>query len=320
MSRPSRSPRSRRGFTLIELMITMTMLTIVGAAVISVFNSQQRFVRATSDVGTMRSQLQMAVSLLPADLRNISSSGQDVVAMSDSSIEVRSTIASSIVCGISGSIVTLAPAGTLSATLPDGSTAPIQFTSIVMTPTPGDSVFIWDEGPGATSGDDVWGHAGNAMAPHRVTTVTSTADACTAPYAPAGAEALELTIDGSTPLRASVAVGAPVRITRHVRYALYQSALDNQWYLGYSDRDLPAYQYVAGPFTGYTATGASGLRFRYYDATGAEITNYALTTTVARIDITANARTATASSLGGTMNGKIHRDSLRVGVSIRNRN
>ena len=109
MSRHPAALRARPGFSLIELMITMVMISVVGAAIVTVFNSQQRFTRAASDVGGIRTQLQAAVTLLPAELRNISASGNDITYMSDSSIAVRSTIATSIVCAMAGNVVTLAP-------------------------------------------------------------------------------------------------------------------------------------------------------------------------------------------------------------------
>ena len=38
--RAPRSLRNRRGFSLVELLITMTMISVVGAALVGVFNRQ----------------------------------------------------------------------------------------------------------------------------------------------------------------------------------------------------------------------------------------------------------------------------------------
>lgn len=314
--------RSRRGFSLIELMITVTMISVVGAAIVGVFNSQQRFSRAATDLGGVRSQLQAVTTVLPAELRNISSSGSDILAMSDSSISVRSTIVVSVVCGFTAPTqIRLVPTGTVPTTLANGTGTTTQLTSITTNPQPGDLAFIWDDGPTAATADDSW--RTETGGPYKVTGATETSGACTTPFAPASnaLPAWVITLDGSTPVRGTLRVGAAVRITREMRYGLYQSALDGQWYLGYRDAILNTYQYVAGPLLPYASTGTTGLRFRYYDVAGAEITSYATTTGVARIDITARARSTSTSALGGRMSGaKYQEDSLRVGVAVRNRN
>lgn len=331
MSRSSASPRrvaagaaARRGFTLVELLIAMTMLTIVGAAVVSVFNSQQRFVRSASDVGAIRSQVQTALAVLPSELREVSPADGDIISLSDSSLQVLATVASSIVCNFTATTITLAPeqrdAG-----------KPLRLTSIAMPPQAGDSLFIWDEGASLAAGDDSW-RALNGRA-YGVTAVTQVASACTAPYTSTGnaaATAYVLTIDAAaSPLRATLVRGAGLRVVRHVRYGLYRSAADGQWYLGYREPGMAASQFVAGPFRPYGGgeTDPSGLRFRYWTvddveipSTGVVVTNPAVTSTAARLEITARAASLAPLSLGGSAAGKQFYDSLRVGVSFRNRN
>ncbi|HEX4932069.1 MAG TPA: prepilin-type N-terminal cleavage/methylation domain-containing protein, partial [Gemmatimonadaceae bacterium] len=294
---------ARPGFTLIELMVTMTMMVVVGAAVVSVFNSQQRFTRAAADVGDLRTQLQTATAVLPAELRNISATGNDIISMSDSSIAIRSTIVSSVVCSFAASQITLAPSGAIPTTTPVGPSGTMRLTSVAMDPALGDSVFIWDEGPAGMLSDDTWLSAANA--PYAITGAVKTPGACAATYAPAGntRDAYVLTI--GTPLRPTLTKGSAVRITRGAAYGLYQSALDSKWYLGYRTLGAADYDYIAGPFLDYDASAQSGFRFQYFDATGAEITNYAATSTVARVEITARARTAAPVSLSGQPNHKL---------------
>ena len=323
MRTPFRSMRPRRGFTLIELLIAMTMLTVIGTAIVSVLNSQQRFVRSAADVGGLRTQMQTALSILPGDLRAVSPIDGDILAMSDSSIQVLATIGSSIVCTFAGNVVTLAPEETDPAD-------PLRLTSLAMTPQAGDSVFIWDDGASGATNNDNWRSASTRA--YGVSAVAVTDGACPAPYTSAGnadAPAYQLTIDGATtPLRASLVAGAPVRITRHVRYGLYQSAADSRWYLGYREPGIATYEFVAGPFRAYSADAAqpSGLRFQFWDTTGtainvlgANITARAVTSTVGRVAITARAASNAPLSLGGASKGKYHYDSLRVGMTFRNR-
>ena len=309
---------ARPGFTLIELMVTMTMMVVIGAAVVSVFNSQQRFTRAAADVGDLRTQLQTATAVLPAELRNISVTGNDIISMSDSAIAIRSTIVSSVVCSFGPNQVTLAPSGAIATTTPVGPSGTMRLTSVAMDPAPGDEAFIWDDGPAAALSDDTWESTANT--PYAIDNAPKVPGACAATFAPAGntLDAYVLTI--ATPLRSTLTAGAPVRVTRGAAYGLYQSDLDGKWYLGYRTLGATDYDYMAGPFLDYDPSAQSGFRFQYFDATGAEITNYAATTTVARVEITARARTAAPISLGGQPRLKLQEDSLRVGVSLRNRN
>lgn len=310
------APRARPGFTLIELLVSMVMITVLGTAIVSVFNTQQRFARAAAQVGEQRTQMQTALAVLPADLRAISPVGGDIISMSDSSIHVRSTITTSIACTfLAPTSVTLAPEGLIPGTQ-------TRFTTVTMVPQAGDSLFVWDEGPGGGASDDLWTAAGNT--PYSVTSVTSTAGACVAPYtssANATANAYVLTLDGATPLRASLQAGAAVRITRHVRYGFYKSALDNRWYLGYREPGLTTYQYVAGPFRQYASGNTStGFKLQYFDAMGVEILDYTQRANVARIQVTTRSRSKAPISLGGAAAGTQYRDSLRVGITLRNRN
>jgi len=314
----------RRGFTLVELLVSMVLISVIGGAIVKVFTNQQAFLRSTSDLGTVRNQLQTAASILPADLRSVSTAGGDIIAMTDSSITVRTTIAVSIACtGVAGgTVLTLLPSGTLTA--PNNAAVTARFSSSSLTPAAGDSVFIWDEGATTAASDDQWVAANGAPYVIANNGVASTVGACPdlGTYAPAGTLATRaatvLTLTGA--LRTSFANGAPVRVTRRVRYGLYQSSVDGKWYLGFwmANSNLVGYQYVAGPFRSYSATGASGLRFRYYTAAGAEIVDMTRLTDVARIDITARAESEQAISLGGKT-AKIYSDSAQVAVSIRNR-
>ena len=100
---------SRRAFTLVELLITMVLLGLVGAVVVTVVVRQQRFYRATSALMDARAQIRQMASVLPMELRGISSAGGDIVAMTDSAIEFRSSFGSSVVCtNTSSTVIVLA--------------------------------------------------------------------------------------------------------------------------------------------------------------------------------------------------------------------
>jgi len=124
-----------------------------------------------------------------------------------------------------------------------------------------------------------------------------------------------------------IGVGAPVRVSRRVKYALYQET-DGKWYLGFANYlkstgkyDSPAP--VSGPYDPYGS--ASGLGFRYYDVDGNEIAaspDSAGRSKIARVDLIARARTSGNVRAAGIQNGanQQYRDSLAVSVMLRNRN
>src|SRR5438477_12079812 len=97
-----RAPSRRAGFTLIELVIAMVLMSLVGGAIVKLLLRQQRFYNSTSDLIQTRQQIRQAAAMLPSDLRGISSIGGDIFAMGDQAAELRSVYVSSVVCGSAG--------------------------------------------------------------------------------------------------------------------------------------------------------------------------------------------------------------------------
>jgi len=85
-----------------------------------------------------------------------------------------------------------------------------------------------------------------------------------------------------------------------------------------SPSSCDAVQPVSGPYNAYSPGSGSGLSFRYYDVTGAELTSESTGVTVARVDIVLRGATARAVSLAGDSR-RMYRDSAIVSVSPRNR-
>jgi len=63
-----RSPSSRSGFTLIELMITVALSTMVGILIYTVFIEQSRAYRVQADMSSMQQNLRVAMELLTRDV------------------------------------------------------------------------------------------------------------------------------------------------------------------------------------------------------------------------------------------------------------
>jgi hypothetical protein len=314
--------RNRRGLTLIELIIVMTMFAFIGGVLVSVLLRQQRFQRAIADVADSRGRMRDIATIIPTDLRGTSSVGGDLLGIGLTSLQFRAAIGSSVLCNHpSETVIELPPK-----TLASGNT----LTSWINPPQPGDIVFIYNDGAGAGNVDDSW-------TPFTITDTTSAVDATWC--ATNGPLALTQAADnGQRKYRMTLSVamdtmrikrGAPVRFAREVRYSLY-AASDANWYVGYetctpsgvagvagacAGREL-----LAGPVQAASAdTVSSGLYFIYYRQDGTRITDVAQAAQIARVGIglrTTPLSLNDAMKLGGAMVG---RDSLRLSVGIRNR-
>src|SRR5947207_7990243 len=132
---PTHSPR-RAGFTLVELIITMVLVSFVAGAIVKLLLRQQRFYNSTNDLIQTRQQIRQAAAMLPSDLRGISSVGQDIYSMSDSSLEFRGVFGTSVVCSFSGGLLATVPR-----LLAKGSA----MTNWTRPPANGDSDLVYDD-------------------------------------------------------------------------------------------------------------------------------------------------------------------------------
>ena len=304
----AQSPRRRvrAGFTLVEMLVVMVLLTIVGGSLMGLLAKQQRFYQGTSDLGDLRSQLRQAEAVISNDLRGMSTVGADITAMSDSSIDFWYTIGSSISCAAPGTGQTLF--------LPPATLTNKTLTTWIQTPAAGDDVYVFDEGSSAsTSLDDRWRG-------YPVTSVDSSTSAC--PASPYGdATKYSYTVQIAQPASQYILAGAAMRFVRPAHYSLYQSSGDSLWYLGYTcpscntgNTILP----VAGPFRPYSDASTpdtSGIRITYFDSTG---TATADPKSVARISIVLRGQTRGYLNVTGLKRG-VYMDSVRMDIAIRNR-
>lgn len=303
---PPYAPRLRRGFTLVEMLVVMVLLTIVGGSLMGVLAKQQRFYQGTADLGDLRSQLRQAEAVISNDLRGLSRPGGDITAMTDSSIDFWYTIGSSIACS--------APAGTLTlppASLANGNT----LTAWIQTPAVGDDVYVFDDNTNTTTSlDDTWRS-------YKVTGIDSTTGGCTSYTTAPDASKYSYVVTLSQTAQNTIQAGATVRFVRPAHYSLYQSTGDKLWYLGYTCPScttggtiLP----IAGPFLPYTALATpdqSGIRITYYDSTNTATTDVSQ---VARINIVLRGQTRGYLNVSGLKRG-VYTDSVQMDIAIRNR-
>jgi len=306
---PTHSTR-RAGFTLVELIITMVLVSFVAGAIVKLLLRQQRFYNSTTDLIQTRQQIRQAAAMLPSDLRGISSVGNDIYAMSDSSLDFRGVFGTSIVCTNSGGKLSTVPR-----VLASGSA----MTNWARLPAVGDSLLVYNDSTMVSSSDDAW-------MPHQISaiaTITSATSTSGCPVATALTQAGDLTAGNpsyqltfTAGASGKILVGSAIRFFRKIHYSVYKAA-DAKWYLGFYEckPGCNAIQPIAGPFQPYAANGTSGVQFAYYDATGTVTVNRKL---VARISLVVRGQGTGLVNLSGD-GATTFGDSLRIEVGLRNK-
>ena len=290
----------RRGFTLVELLVTLTILGVLGTVLTQLLLNQQRFFQRSVEQASVRRELRTAMSILPAEIRSLSTSGGDLTGLSETAMQFRGLIGASIVCA--------KPSNT-QIDLPPIDLAHNVLTSWYTQPVAGDTVYAFDEGDSRGAEDDAW-------VARRITAVTATTTPCpgapyTDPVADAGKRRFRITVASALP--DSVKIGAGVRFYRHMRYELSESS-EQKWYLSRSEYagGWTSPTYMSGP---YEAPTKGGIRFRYFDSTGVEITSVANARSVARVDLLLRAR----GMPGSQKNTAAPEDWLAFRIALRNR-
>lgn len=297
--------RARLGFTLVELIVTLVLLGVVGTIVGRMMMDQQRFYQRTNEQMASRRELRTAMSMLPADLRSISSVGGDIQSFDATQITFRSTTGAAIIC---------AKPNSTTLDLPPLNTARTTLTTWYTTPAVGDTIFAFRT--------DSMGAGGDSWTAHRITAVSSDASYCPASvYTDATADAGKLRWRFTvTPAVAdSVKVGAAIRFGRSTRYSIAAGA-SGKYYLAraeYTGAAWSAATPIAGPFTAPAADGSGGIRFVMYDSLGAVVASGGNAAAISRIDLTLRAQGLKGSkAVGGST---IPKDSIAFRIALRNR-
>jgi prepilin-type N-terminal cleavage/methylation domain-containing protein len=289
---------TRRGFTLVELLIALVLLGIVSAGIYRVLVNNQRIYQAQTQRIDLQQNIRAAVTILPAELRELDASDGDILAMGPTSITVRGTRRIGFVCG-TPAIGPLA-GNTAAATL-----------SIRRTPQYGardidintDSVLVYYEGNQGNTNDDGWlrGRLDAAAVP------VVCADGANSP-ADQYAASLWFTVNQFA-VTGMIPNGAPVRAFEPITYSLYQAG-DGRWYLGYQSRHGGGVrQPLIGPLN-----GPNGVLFEYLNANGVATL---VPAQVAQVRITLWAQTAQQVRQREGPRGFVT-DSIVTTVSLRN--
>ena len=257
---PGGADRAVRGASLVELLVALVLFGIVGTATLRALDRQARFHSGILAILEARAQHAAAHEAVAVELRGVSTASGDIGPLSDTAVVFRLPIGGGVACAIASGVIDLAP---------DSVTGGQSFARLRTAPQPGDTAWLLDEGATDVSSDDAW-------LARPLTSVTRASGNCAGsplvdPVLDAGRPAWRLTFAGTVPL--TVTAGAPVRLARAARFALYRSGAD--WWLGFTERN-PAtgawvtIQPVSGPYLPFNAAtpAASGIALQGRDSSG----------------------------------------------------
>lgn len=281
---------TRRGFTLIELIVALTLFGLVTGAIYGVLRTNQVTYQWQVAQVDMHNTLRTTLSVLRNDLRDLDAGdplGSDIFSMSSNELVYRATRSLWFLCQPP-------TATTITVFAADSLRFPRYGSSLNSS---SDSLLVYSENDTLSVSDDQWMHfaiSGSAAA----------GSAC-----PGGQSSYTITLSGGA--LTGVLNGAPVRAMQTWRLATYADG-NGDWWLGaqqlYNTGSVSALQPVVGPLN-----GASGLSLVYYDAGGNTTTTPSEVRSVA-ISVTSRSdgRVMTSSGLGYAT------DVLFTSVTLRN--
>jgi hypothetical protein len=258
-----------------------------------------------ADAAALAGQLRDAAAILPIDLRAVGVAAGDIREARDSAIEMRAVIASAVVCDTMANALILSPAAG----------GPGSFSAFSSTILAGDTAWLY-------VADDTL----DSWRPYQVaTSANAPPGACgvLGPQLTAADRLLTRTaISLKTAPSAALLVGIPLRVTRPLRYSLYQAS-DGGWYLGERDWNavtlrFNAVQPVSGPFL---SAAAGGLTLHYFDSTGVALASpVADSRAIAsvRIELRGQTRNLARVLATGVASGR-GADSATIDLLLRNR-
>ena len=295
-------PMSRRGFTMIELIVALVLLGIVSTAIYRVLVNNQRVYMAQTQRIDLSQNIRAANSILSAEFRELDAFDGDVVAIGPDSIVIRGMRWLSFICV--PPVLTGNNLGNQMIIRGRQVGDPMWFGSRYINEVT-DSLLIYLDGNQVTRLDDYFVPARLAATPGN--------QQCPAVGAIPAQPGTRIVFDGNfvfgTNVAGAITVGAPVRGFERVKYKLFQPSGDTLWYIGFWPAGQTSYTSLVGPVL------PNGLTFQYFNAAGAVT---AVRTQIARIDVTVRARSTTQVRAGGDAPRRAIVDSITFSVALRN--
>jgi len=283
MSRP-------RGFTLIELMIALLLMTLFGTVIFKLLNSTQRVSTAQTERMMLQSSIRTGALVVPAELRELSTSagGQtDLIQIAADSLTYRAARGVGFTCAVTATQIKIL-----------NSTA-LPFNALRGIAPGRDSLLLYVERDPDTAADDAWVR----LPISSVATTTCGSEPAIAVNTPNFINSLP---DSQL---VSVVVGGPVRTFEVMRLKSYASG-GQQWVGAASLSGGDAVQPILGPIT------PAGFRLDYLTGDGT-VTTVPAAVRVIRIQVIGLTERAVAQ--GGISGANvILQDTLVTRVLLRN--
>lgn len=308
------------GFTLVELLISVTLIVIVGTAIVQTMLNQSRVNSRITEQVDVQHALRRGMERVSRDLRGLSPAQGDIMAFTDTSLTVRATIGFAVICDVTATgntptRIDLVPV--------DAETAPMSFFSDA--PIQGDAVAL------LRLRDNRWQTLTISAPPAITTAACASSPFLTSADAAKPRYTLQLSVPSDWNTDAPVTAGDVIRILRPVRYSVVRERAD-RWSLSRgedrrADRSTPLTDnqwttaLVAGPLRSATDPFA-GITVRLFSDNGVGVPT-PLTDTPAnrlaatRIDLRIRGIGKAGSASTGAFAGAV-RDSLLLAVSLRN--
>lgn len=279
--KPHVAGASRRGFTIIELLVGLVVGLIVMGSVVQIMIVQGRGYRKQREIIDIRETARQATALLAGDLRQSGVGDSPLSAMGANSIALRSPRGMGTICA---KHATLARYG-------------LWKTGGNIFASADDSALVYQVGR------EKW----KAL---KITAVGTPAAMGVTACAWPGARPPDVVVELSVAVKTDtsyIKIGAPFRNFRRVQYAEYQ--LNSRWWLGRKVGAAATFEQLTGPLV---PPASNGLAFVYYDTLGAVTANPAAVGTVA---VTLRTESFKKTYVGNTF--VYQRDSLTTKVALR---
>ena len=286
----SDSARSRRGFTLAEVLVSIVVSSFILAAIYQIMSSQVQLFSVQASGGEVRATLRGAANLMVAEIMELSNDGSDLYSMNDTSLVLRSPMATGIVCYHQVQSGKRILGLRQTSGYWEGAVA-------------GDSLIVWDPGSNSWNRfivDASW--TGSAALTY--------ADRCfwgdSTTSQPRPEVAVRLSTNPNT-----VTTGSMMRRFQRVEYGAFSR--NGRWWFGHRYGSSTTWELITGPLA---QPSAGGLAFSYWDGVGAATSNPA---EVSRIGISIRAEsTGRSSALAQAGGSGVLSDSITLDVAVHN--
>lgn len=245
--------RGEVGSSLMEMMIAITVMSLVLAAMVGVLLQQQRFYMVAGDSANTVSVLQRVETAVTAEFMPLNPSGSDIIYAADDSLALRVFRGVYTVCGkrVTTDVFVTVTSLTNARSIPQ------------------DSALVYSSGTRPSLADDHW----------KTVAINSVKkEAC-----PDGTPGWTAVIPDLNGLLSQIPIGAPLRVFHPASYWL--SAEDGSWFMK-SDANPGGAMRIASRLAPSDSAAASVMRLRYLDVQGVPT---ATLNEIAQIEIAASA-------------------------------